>query len=143
MSKTFLFQAFQFYQTVLFQTIHFSIVFAYKQLNVKTVQLNLKKVLFQTIQFTISMLFSSIWPIDWTLSGATTPGQSVPGNNGNKGVLHIPQSSSITETLPSDCLVSYSGHSLGRSYPSAEKQSVLSTTPANWATVYLYIYLFR
>ena len=39
------------------------------------------------------------------LSGATTPGQSGPGSNGNEGVLHIPQSSSITETIPSDSLV--------------------------------------
>ena len=48
----------------------------------------------------------SIWPIDKTLSGATTPGQSEPGSNGNEGVLHIPQSSSITGALLSDCLVS-------------------------------------
>ena len=32
---------------------------------------------------------SSIWPIDKTLSGATTPGQSGPGSKGNEGVLHI------------------------------------------------------
>ena len=41
------------------------------------------------------------------------PGQSGPGSNGNEGVLRIPQSSSITGTLPSDCLVSYPGHLLG------------------------------
>ena len=29
------------------------------------------------------------------LSGATTAGQSGPGNDGNKGVLYIPQNSSI------------------------------------------------
>ena len=33
----------------------------------------------------------SIWPIDRTLSGATTPGQSEPGSNGNERVLHILQ----------------------------------------------------
>ena len=67
-----------------------SIVYVYKKLNVKTVQLNVKIVLFQTIQFSlskqfkyqrvlfqtipfnISTQFSSIWPIDWILSGATT-----------------------------------------------------------------------
>ena len=55
-------------------------------------------------------------------------------NDGNKGVLHTPQSSSIIGTSPSDCLVSYPGHSLGGgSYPSAEKQSVYSTGPADWA----------
>ena len=67
------------------------------------------------------------------LSGATTPGQSGPGSNGNKGVLHIPQSSSITGTSPSNCLVSYPGHSMVGSYPSAEKQLVYSTAPADWA----------
>ena len=98
MSRTFLFQAIQFSQTVLIQTIQFSmnIVFVYAQLNVKTL-------LFQTIQFSISMQFSFIWPIDRALSVATTLGQSGPGSNGKKGVLHIPQSSSITETSPWDC----------------------------------------
>ena len=45
------------------------------------------------------------------LSGATTLGQSGPGNNDNEGVLYTPQSSSITGASPSDCLVSYPGHS--------------------------------
>ena len=76
---------------------------------------------------------SSIWPINSTLSGATTPGQSRPGSNGNERVLCIPQSSSITEASPSDCLMSYLGHLLGESYPSAEMQLVYSTAPANWA----------
>ena len=71
--KTFLFQAIQFSQTVLIQTIHFSISidFVYTQLNVKTVlyitiQFSVstvsmsKTVPFQTIQFSISMQFSSI-----------------------------------------------------------------------------------
>ena len=66
-----------------------------------------KTILFQTVLFSISTQFSSIWPIDRTLSGATTPGQSGPGSNGNEGVLHIPQCSSITGASPSDCLVSY------------------------------------
>ena len=48
--------------------------------------------------------FSSIWPIDRTLSGATIPGQSGPGSDYNEGVLHIPQSSSISRASPSDCL---------------------------------------
>ena len=72
--------------------------------------------------------------MDRTLSGVTTPGQSEPGSDGNKGVLRIPQSSSNTGTSPSDCLVSYSGNSLaGGSSPSAEKKSVYSTAPADWA----------
>ena len=80
------------------------------------------------------MLFSSIWLIDWTLSGASTLGQSGPESDVNEGVLCIPQSSSITEDSPSDCFMLYPGHSLEGSYPSAEKQSVYSITPANWAT---------
>ena len=40
--------------------------------------------------------------MDRALSGATTPGPSGPGSNGNEGVLHIPQGPSITGT---DCLV--------------------------------------
>ena len=94
----------------------------------------MSKVLFQTIQFSIRAQFSSIWPLDRTLSGATIPCQRGPGSDGNEGVLSIPQSYSITGTLPSYCLVSYPGHSLvGWSYPSAEMQSVYSTAPADWA----------
>ena len=70
--------------------------------------------------------------MDRALSGATTPGQSGPGSDGNEGVLRIPQSSSIAGTSPSDCLVSYPGHSFGGgSYPSSEKQSMYSTAPAD------------
>ena len=65
----------------------------------------------------MSTQFSSIWPINRTLSGATIPGQSEPGSDGNKGVLRIPQSSSITGASPSDCLVSYLGHSLSGVLP--------------------------
>ena len=61
-------------------------------------------------------------------------GQSEPGSNGNEGVRCIPQSSSITGTSPSDCLVSYPGHSLeAGGYASAEVQSVYSTAPNDWA----------
>ena len=83
------------------------------------------------LSYSVYSTFSSIQPIDRALSGATTPGQSGPGSNGNEGVLHIPQSSSTAGTSPSDCLVSYPGHSLGGSYPSAEMQSVYSTAPAD------------
>ena len=69
--------------------------------------LMLKTVPFQTIQFDISIQFSSISPNERALSGATTPSQSGPVSDGNKGVLHIPQSYSITGASPSDCLVSY------------------------------------
>ena len=122
-------------------------------------QLNDQTVLFQTSQFSISHLFalslnltqsigaveyngcrgvnyphSTIWPIDRTLSGATTPGQSGPRSNGNEEVVHIPQSSSITGASPSDCLVSYLGHLLsGGGYSSAKMQSSYSTASTDWA----------
>ena len=66
-----------------------------------------------------------------TLSDATAPGQSGPGRDGNNGVLCILQSFGITGASLSDCLVSYLGHSLGESYPSAEMQLVYSITPAD------------
>ena len=57
------------------------------------------------------------------LSGATILGQSGPGTNGNKGVLRIPQSSSIIGTSSSDCLVSYTGHSLGKGLTTLQRCS--------------------
>ena len=72
--------------------------------------LNIKTVLSQTsTQFKCQTV---LWAIERTLSDATTPGYSGPGSDGNEGVLLIPQSSSISEASPSDCLVSYPGHSL-------------------------------
>ena len=67
------------------------------------------------------------------LSGATTPGQSGAGSDGNEKVLHISQSSSITGISPSDCL---------ESYPSAEKWSVYSTASADEAAVSLCYLLY-
>ena len=64
--------------------------------------LNIKIVLFQTIQFRKSTQFSSIWPIDRTLSGATT--ESRPERD-YEGVLRIPEITSIIGTSPSNCLV--------------------------------------
>ena len=72
---------------------------------------------------------SSIWPIDRILSGATTPGLSGSGSNGNERVLHIPQNLR-TEASPSDGLMSYQEHSLGESYLSTDMQSVYSLAPA-------------
>ena len=75
---------------------------------------------------------SSIWPIDRTLSVTTTPGQCESVSNGNEGVVHIPQSFSITEASPSYCLMSYPGHSLQRC--------------SQWAffyfSLYIYIYIY-
>ena len=88
-------------KTALFPTIQFSIriVFVYSLLNVK-------KVLFQKVQFRISTQFTFISPIDRTLSCATTLNQSGPECDGNKEVLQR------YSTLASEFLVSYQRHSL-------------------------------
>ena len=51
------------------------------------------------------MTNSSIWPIDMTLSGATTLNQSGPGSDSNEGVLNIHESANITKASPSDWIV--------------------------------------
>ena len=66
------------------------------------------------------------------LSSGTTPGQSGPGSNGNKGVFCIPQNVR-TGFSALDCLVQYLEYSLGESYPSVEMQLVYFTAPADWA----------
>ena len=146
MSETFLFQAIWFSQTVLIQIIQFSIsiVFVYTLLNVKTIlfrtiqfcmstQFKCQTVLFQAIRLSISTQFSSIWPIDRALSDVITPGQSGPGSDGNEVILRISQSSSISVTSISDCLVSYPGHTLGGSYPTADVLSLYSTASGDLA----------
>ena len=124
---TFLFQGIRFSQTVLFQTIEFiiSTVFVH-------IEFNIKAVLFQSIHLSISTQFSFIRSINRALSDATTP--SGPGSDGNLGLLHISQSSSIIGTSPSDYLVSYPCHLLGMgSYPSVELQSVyIPSRLGNW-----------
>ena len=62
-----------------------------------------KTIPFKAIQFSISRHFSSFWLIDRSLSGATTPGQSGLGSDGNEGLHRIAQSSTITGNSPSDC----------------------------------------
>ena len=151
-------------QTVLFQTIQFNKstklngskycqISLTIQLSISHLftQLNDQTFLFQTIQFSMNHLFAhSLNVKQFCLTHRLDPircyhsSQSGPGNNGNEGVLCIPQSSSITGASSSDCLVSYIGHSLGESYLSVEIQSVYSTASANWAThlfVCVYIYI--
>ena len=66
-------------------------------------------------------------------------------SKGNEEALHIPRSS-WTGASPSDILVSYPGHLLGESYPSAAKLSAYFTTQANSATnlwaIHIYVYLY-
>ena len=57
------------------------------------------------------MSSSSMWPIDRTLSGTSTPSQSGPGSNGNELIPRVSQSTN-TVPSPSDGSVSYRGHSL-------------------------------
>ena len=70
-------------------------------------------IVIQQSQLNIGHLFAhivcSIWPIDRTLLGATTPGQSEPGSNSNEGVLRIPQISKAGAS-PTDGLISYPRH---------------------------------
>ena len=83
------------------------------------------------------MSSSSIWHINSTLSGTTTPGQSGPESNDNEGVLRISQGPGVSGSSPSDCLMSYTGHSLARSsYSFAEMQWVYSTAPAYWVRTF-------
>ena len=98
-----------------------------------------KPVLFQRTQYSKRTQFISTWPVDRTLSSATTSSQSGPGSDSIKVVLRIPHSSSITGTSQSDCLVSYARHTLGESYPSTEIQPVYCTTPADrtWKSIKL------
>ena len=60
------------------------------------------------------------------ISDATAQDLNGPGSNSNEGLLRIPQSSSITGALPSDCLILYPGYS-------AEMQSVYSIAAADLA----------
>ena len=79
-------------------------------------------VLFQTIKFSISTQFSSIWPMNRKLSGINTPGQSGPGSNRHEMTLRILQRSGITRTSTSD---SYPGHmSVGVLPPSREADGI-------------------
>ena len=92
--------------------------YTYKQFYFKQISLayvrsfNNKTLLFQTIHLNRSTLFSSVWPVDRILLGATTPSQSGSGTDSKEGVLRIPQSSSITETSLSETLVSFPGYLL-------------------------------
>ena len=86
--------------------------------------------------FAFSLNIEQLYLTHMTLLGDTTMDQSELGSNGNEGVLFIPQSSSATRASPTDCLVSYSMHSLGESYLIAEMQSVYSAVTADWAKLH-------
>ena len=88
---------------------------------------------------------SFIWPIDGTLSGASTPGLSEYGSIGKEGVYHI---SPIFWTGPSSSngLVSYLGYMLAAglgSYSSAEMQLLYSIASAARAEMEFNRFEFR
>ena len=79
----------------------------------------------QTIQFSISMLLVQFNPYQVQPRRAKMELGAMA-----RGTPHS-QSSCITVTSPSDCLMSYQDTRWGGSYPSAEVLSVYSTAPAN------------
>ena len=86
------------------------------------------------------MQFTSIWTINRTLLGVTTLGLGGPGSNGNEEVLCILQSLSITGTSPSDCLVSYPGHSFGWGLTPLQRcsQCILQSQPTGQIFTWIY-----
>ena len=104
-------------KTVRFQTILFSIIMQVPRLIVKTFLFQAIKfsetVQIQTVQLSIRTQFSSILLISRTLIRCYHSVPECRREWWQWRVLCIPQSSSITGTSPSDCLVSYPGHLLG------------------------------
>ena len=96
---------------------------------------------FQTVQFNISTQITCIWPIVRTLSGVTTPSQSGPGSDGNKGVLHIPQSSFINGASSSDCLVTYNQDTHWGSLPPLQRCSWCILQPQMTGHEYCQVFL--
>ena len=77
---------------------------------------------------------SAIWPIDWTIRCYHSGSEWTWEWWQWRSTLRLPQSSRIIKASTSDCLVSYSGLSLGESRPHpAEMQSVYSAASTDWA----------
>ena len=108
----------------------------------KTRQLIVKTVLFQATQFSISTKFGFIWPIYWTLSGASTPGQSGLMRWQWREYSAFPKASTLLE--PHIRLFSIKFRTLveGGFYLSAEVQLVYSTPPPQLTGQYVYIYIY-
>ena len=91
---------------------------------------------FQTIQFRVTTLFSTIWPIKNILSGATTPDQSRPRSDGNSGILQIPHCSHISGASALDFFVSYNWTLVcGEVLPLCREAGCVFCSPADWATL--------
>ena len=65
-------------------------------------------------------------------------GHSGSGSNVNEGVLRISQSSFMTGTSPSDCLVSYRGHSLVGVLPLCKGTIGVFYSPSQLGNVFLF-----
>ena len=79
---------------------------------------------------------SSIWPLDRTLSGATTLGQSGPESDGNEGVHLIPQSSK-TEATSSGRLMSYPRHFCGGEVLPLHRDAFIVFYSPSWLGLYM------
>ena len=82
---------------------------------------------------------SSIWHMDRTLSCSVTPNQSVFESNGNEGVSAFPKALALQEPQH-QCHIQDTRWS-GRSYPTAEIQSVHSTALADWSKQFMFCLL--
>ena len=121
-------------KTGLFPTIQFSIQNSFISNNSVSDNYTLsvsKTVLFQTIQFSISTQFSSFDHWIGPYQVLQLQDRVDRGAMAMKGYSVIPQSISITGISPSDCLVSYLGYSLRKSFPFADKQSLYSIAAAD------------
>ena len=65
--------------------------------------------------------------------GTTTPGRSGHGSDGNKEVLRIPKAPALLEPHHQIFSCHIQDTRCGEYYPSANKQSVYSTAPTDWA----------
>ena len=98
--------------------------FIYTRLNGQWVLISNNSIYHKSFVFT--QFKCQTFLFDSFISGPITPSQSRPRSDGNKGILRIPLSSSITGASPTYCLMSYPG------YSSAGMQSVYSAAPADW-----------
>ena len=85
--KHFYFWQFSLVKLLCFKQFSFAFVYSLK----------IKTVLFKEIQFILSAQFSSTWPVDRTLSGTTTSGQSVPVRDGKKRYYAFPRGLALLE----------------------------------------------
>ena len=94
-------------KTALFQTIHFiaSTISVSKIVLFKTIQFSIQKQFPFKQLFSINTQFTSILPIDRSLSNTTAPGLSGPKTDGNERLLSFSRIFSLTGTSPSDCLL--------------------------------------